>query len=93
MKMVPATDLKNRFGNYLGEVVYGKEPLVVEKHGRPVAVLVRYEDWINQEKGRQESPALHHFLNLVEELKKNHPTAKYPSSVALMHEVRDEEDS
>ena len=91
MRTIPATDLKNQFGTYLGEVVFGKEPLVVEKHGRPVAVLVRYEDWINKEKGRQDSPALSHFLNLVETLKQNHPTVKYPSSVDLIREVRDEE--
>ncbi len=91
MKMVPATDLKNQFGTYLGEVVFGKEPLVVEKHGKPVAVLVRYEDWVNKEKGH--SPTLNNFLSLVDALKKNHPIVKYPSSVALIREVRDEEDS
>ena len=87
--MVPATDVKNHFGNYLGEVIFGKEPLGVEKHGRPVAVLVRYEDWVGR--GRGETPAAQNFLNLVEDLKKNHPKIKYNSSVALMREVREEE--
>lgn len=93
MKMVPATDVKNQFGSYLGEVVYGKEPLVVEKYGKPVAVLVRYEDWIEKTQGSPGSPLLDSFHQLVDDLTKNHPTVKYPSAVELIHRVREEEDA
>jgi antitoxin Phd len=38
MPTVSATELKNRLGGYLQEL--GAEPVVVEKAGRPVAVLL-----------------------------------------------------
>lgn len=43
MKTASATDVKNHFGEYLQSTL--KEPLVIEKTGRPVAVLVSMEDY------------------------------------------------
>ncbi|MBN2204062.1 MAG: type II toxin-antitoxin system Phd/YefM family antitoxin [Thermoleophilia bacterium] len=43
MKTVSATEIKNRFGQYLARVAV--EPVAVEKNGRPVAVLVAFEEY------------------------------------------------
>lgn len=43
MKTASATDVKNHFGEYLQSTL--KEPLVIEKTGRPVAVMISMEDY------------------------------------------------
>lgn len=43
MKTASATDVKNHFGEYLQSSL--KEPLVIEKTGRPVAVMISMEDY------------------------------------------------
>ena len=43
MKTVSATEMKNRFGRYLETAV--AEPVVVEKSGRPVAVLLSHDEF------------------------------------------------
>ena len=41
VKTVSATEIKNRFGQYLARAAV--EPVAVEKNGRPVAVLLSFE--------------------------------------------------
>jgi len=43
MKTASATDVKNRFGEYLHDTV--KEPVIIEKTGRPVAVMISMEEF------------------------------------------------
>jgi prevent-host-death family protein len=43
VKTVSATEIKNRFGQYLARVAV--EPVAVEKNGRPVAVLLAFEEY------------------------------------------------
>jgi len=43
VKTVSATEIKNRFGQYLARVA--AEPVAVEKNGRPVAVLLAFEEY------------------------------------------------
>lgn len=43
MITVSATEIKNRLGQYLSRVAV--EPVVVEKNGRPVAVLLSWEEY------------------------------------------------
>lgn len=40
VKSVPATAAKNRFGSMLKEVSSSGEPLIIEKDGQPVAVIM-----------------------------------------------------
>jgi len=40
---ITATELKNHLGKYLGQSV--KEPVIVEKSGRPSAVVLSYEEF------------------------------------------------
>ena len=43
MRTVSATEIKNRLGQYLGRVAV--EPVAIEKNGRPVAVLLSFEEY------------------------------------------------
>jgi prevent-host-death family protein len=43
MRSMAALDAKNRFGELLDTAQ--REPVVIEKHGRPVAVVVSAEDY------------------------------------------------
>ena len=43
VKTVSATEIKNRFGQYLARVTV--EPVAIEKNGRPVAVLLSFEEY------------------------------------------------
>ena len=40
---ITATELKNHLGKYLGQSI--KEPIIVEKSGRPSAVVLSYEEF------------------------------------------------
>lgn len=93
-KVVPATEVKNRFGDYLGEVLHKEEPILIERHGRPVAVLVSASQW--QEKGREkrvgkEDPWLSNLNDLNDRIAKNHPRAKPWSAVDMIRSIREEE--
>ncbi len=43
MKAVSAKDAKNRFGQLMDDAQ--REPVTIEKHGRPFAVVQSYEDY------------------------------------------------
>lgn len=65
-KTVSATDAKNRFGGVLHEVNQTGEPIVVEKDGKPVAVILSmdaYKRLLPKERPLtlKESPATYAF--------------------------------
>jgi antitoxin Phd len=43
MQHISATNLKNHLGQYLEAAI--KEPVIVEKSGRPVSVVISYEEF------------------------------------------------
>lgn len=43
MKTATATEIKNRFGEYLQSAI--REPVLIEKTGKPVAVLLSIDDY------------------------------------------------
>ena len=44
MKTVSSTEIKNRLGQYLESATVG-EPVIVEKAGRPIAVVLSYAEY------------------------------------------------
>lgn len=44
MLAVGSREAKERFGELVNRVGYGRERVVIEKHGRPVAVLVSVKE-------------------------------------------------
>jgi len=91
-KTVAATEIKNRFGDCLGEVIHNRQPLVIERHGRPVAVLLDYSDWMQGDRTDQnETPWSDACEKLVKKLKKAGRRHKTSTAVGLIRAVRDEE--
>jgi prevent-host-death family protein len=94
-KGISATEMKNRFGDYLGSVIHRREPLVIEKHGKPVAVIVDFDQWqkLREEKSlaREKHPWTSQCRRLSDAIRKNHPNAKPFSASRLVHEIREEE--
>ena len=46
LDMVPATQAKNRFGDLLHRVSYEKRPVLIERGGRPMAVIMDVEQYL-----------------------------------------------
>jgi prevent-host-death family protein len=47
---VSATEAKNRFGDLLHRVVYDHEPVLIERNGRPMAVLVDIDQYLDMKR-------------------------------------------
>ena len=44
-KRLSVKDARAKFSDVLGTVFYGKEPVIVERKGRPMAVIISPEQW------------------------------------------------
>jgi len=64
MKSAAATDIKNHFGQYLESSI--KEPVLIEKTGRPVAVMLSIEDY-----ERLSSMEDEHWANMADQAEKS----------------------
>lgn len=95
-----ATLVKNRFGDYLGTVIRKKTPVLIEKHGKPVAIMVRYDQWqeiqgkVPPENERAPwTEACERFANKLQKKIKRRQNKNVPfSAVQLIHQIRQEED-
>ncbi|MBI2848971.1 MAG: type II toxin-antitoxin system Phd/YefM family antitoxin [Chloroflexi bacterium] len=54
VRTMSAREARNKFAELLGIVYYSKEPVIVEKKGRPFAVLVSVEDFQRMQQEREE---------------------------------------
>lgn len=52
-------DVKRRFADVIGRVVYGGDRVVVERRGRPVVAIVPLSDLVTDERSRPGSVAEH----------------------------------
>ena len=50
MKYLPATEVKNRFGRVLREIATSGDIFVVERSGKPVAVIMGIEEYEQSQK-------------------------------------------
>jgi prevent-host-death family protein len=56
LNTVTATEAKNRFGDLLHRVVYDHDPVLIERNGRPMAVLVDIDQYLEmRRKARAET--------------------------------------
>ena len=58
VKKMSAKEARNSFSDLLGVVYYSKEAVVVEKRGKPVAVVISPEDYERLLAGREERLAV-----------------------------------
>ena len=49
MRSIPLTKAKARFSSLVERLIHLKEHIVITKRGKPVAVLVPYEEWERRE--------------------------------------------
>jgi|GEM_PF-3335371 len=94
-KSIPATEMKNRFGDYLGEVLRKHEPIIIEKHGKAVAVLVALTEWdkktsISSDSEDYEDPWIVSLKKIHQRMKKHKPHTKKFSAVELIRQIREE---
>lgn len=54
VRRMSAQEARAKFADLLGLVYYGKEPVVIEKQGRPFAVVIAPEDYQRLLKEREE---------------------------------------
>ena len=85
-----ATDVKNRFGDYLHSVLTNHEPLLIEKHGKPVAVMIEYSDWKQGKKPSKKKSFASLAREFSENLAKKHPHMKSFSAADLINQIREE---
>jgi prevent-host-death family protein len=62
MKVIPATEAKNRFGELLEAAIL--EPVEIAKNGRTVAVVVSVDTYRNMQRSIQESATSPNFKGL-----------------------------
>ncbi|MEN6485548.1 MAG: type II toxin-antitoxin system prevent-host-death family antitoxin [Syntrophobacteraceae bacterium] len=55
LDVVTATDAKNKFGELLHRVCYDKIPVLVEKSGRPMAVMLDYGEYLKLRRQAEEN--------------------------------------
>ncbi|MBI2346794.1 MAG: type II toxin-antitoxin system Phd/YefM family antitoxin [Deltaproteobacteria bacterium] len=90
MKTIPATKVKNSFGECLAQVTLGRDPLIVERHGRPIAVLVSYPVWqeVTGEQPVYRSAWVEMALELSEKIRRR--GRPQTPAVELIRQIRDE---
>jgi len=101
---VSATRIKNKFGDYLGSVIRSKRPLLIERHGKPAAVLVDARKWAELEtsekseaKAAAHDPWITTYEKLMKRLSKRLPKMRKDKSrkpgvsgLQLLRELREE---
>lgn len=88
----PATDVKNYFGDYLGKVTHGGKAVLIEKHGKPVAVLVSYESWTGRQEEKSNSdPWFLTHKSITEKIARDNVKPLKLSADALVRNIREDE--
>lgn len=93
MKTAAATDVKNRFGDYLGEILRSQEPLFIERHGKTVAVLVDVRKWLQTSATRaahSKTPWCDGLRKLLKKSRRKDRARKFTRGVDLLRQIRDE---
>ena len=61
MKTVSIVDLRTNHADILGSVYFAGEPVMVEKHGKPIAVIISLKQWEEcQEKQKEDQNSNDH---------------------------------
>lgn len=74
-KRVTAKEARDNFTDILGTVYYGKEPVVVERKGRPFAVVINPDEYERYEKYK--TAAKKRVLEIMEEIQVKNKDSKY----------------
>lgn len=72
---VSAKEARDNFTDVLGMAYYGNQPVVVERKGRPFAVVINPQEYEKYEKYKQ--AARKRILEIVEEIQKANKGTNY----------------
>lgn len=94
MQTVNTVEAKNRLNELIAEVVESGEPIVVEKRGKPVAVVVDFESFHKKEKRklktkRKSDVFLHELQAFNKQMSKKYPQGT-GDSVEILREIKQE---
>lgn len=90
---IHASEARQRFFELLEEIEKSHKPLIIEKKGRPVAVLLDYQVHLKYEKGKKKEVIGDFFARLSRFQKKLSKSRGGPAktdSVSLLRSLRDE---
>lgn len=89
---ITAKDARDNFTDLLGTVFYGKESVVVEKKGRPFAVVINPDEYGNYIKYKQ--AAKKRILEIIKEIQAANKDKTYEETLkdvtAAVEEAREE---
>lgn len=88
--LISTTQAQNNFGSCLKKLQTSAEPLFVEKHGKPVAVMMSYREWQILMGGadHKENRLVTACKKLVNRMAKK--GVKQTNAVELIRKLRDE---
>ncbi len=88
VKRMSSRDARANFSDLLGRVYYTQEPVIVERKGKPVAVVISPAQWERFERQRQR--AWETIDRLRERNADQDPDAVYRDVTVVVEEVRRE---
>ena len=88
-KRMSVRDTRANFADVLAQVRYGQEPVIVERKGRPIAVLISPEQW-----QQYQDQARHQFFEAIDRLQERNrdadPDEVFRDVTEAVEEVRRE---
>lgn len=92
MKIVSATEAKNRLGALIADVSGSSEDIVIENHGTPRAVLISYEayrDYLEVKERQRRKDAMDGLRQLREEVRARNQDLDEEAANKLIDEAVD----
>ena len=92
-RSVSATQAKLKFGEILADVSFGKNHVVIEKQGKPLATMIpqeAYEEYVHL-KAKEEKLTRHDLIDLIAQWRDSlpPPDPDAPTAVQIIREIRD----
>jgi len=93
VKKMSTREVRENFSEVIGSVYFTREPVVIERNGKPYAVLVNAEEYERQQ-DEQRTRALEDLASLVERIHERNadldPESVYQNITSVVEEVRRE---
>ncbi len=89
---VKASEAKLHFGEMLNECLYGGKEVIIEKHAKPVAVMVSIKKWQEKQSGETIPPLWLEIEKIKESIKKKqikHKIKTKKTAVDYVRQIRD----
>lgn len=91
-RQVNTVEAKNRLNELIAEVGHTKVPVIVEKRGKPVAVVMDYQSYLKEaavERVEKDQALCRDLLSFHKIMRKKYPSGT-GDSVEILREARDE---